>query len=493
MILFQRVLAAFMCVTCLGGSHAAARQNQPPNIILIVADDLGYNELGSYGQLKIKTPNLDRLAAEGMRFTQFYSGSPVCAPSRCTLLTGKHPGHALIRDNKEVGKWGPQEPEGQWPLAAKEITIAEMLKPAGYSSGAFGKWGLGGPGSQGHPNFQGFDSFYGYLCQRVAHNYYPTHLWRNHDVDILENNHYFPAHQRLKEELESEHEYARYSGGDYAPTQIAAEALNFIRKNKDGPFFLYYPTVIPHLALQAPQEFIDLYPRDWDDKHYLGNQGYLPTPRPNATYAAMITYMDYNIGLMLDLIDELGLTQNTIVIFTSDNGTTYAGGVDMKFFNSLGNLRGRKGDLYEGGIRVPFIARWPGHIPPGTVSDHLAAFWDIMPTLADLSGTQSPADADGLSFVPTLLGQSDQPQPEYLYWEFAGYGGQQAVRIGKYKAIRRDLKKGNKTFALYDLSQDIGEQNDIADQHPQIMAQVRQIVQKAREPSALFPLPVADD
>lgn len=493
MKLSPRVLAALFCITYLGVSPAAAAQIQPPNIILIVADDLGYNELGSYGQKKIKTPNLDRLAAEGMRFTQFYSGSPVCAPSRCTLLTGKHPGHAQIRDNKEVGKWGPEEPEGQWPLAAEETTIAEMLKPAAYISGAFGKWGLGGPGSQGHPNFQGFDNFYGYLCQRVAHNYYPTHLWRNHDVDVLDNNDYFPAHQRLKEPLESESEYARYSGGDYAPTEIAAEALNFIRDNKDGPFFLYYPTVIPHVALQAPQEFIDMYPRDWDEKHYLGNQGYLPTPRPNATYAAMITYMDHNIGLMLDLVNDLGLAENTVVIFTSDNGTTYAGGVDMKFFDSLGDLRGRKGDLYEGGIRVPLIARWPGKIKPGTVSDHLAAFWDIMPTIAELSGSKAPAQTDGLSFAPTLLGHANQPQPDYLYWEFPGYGGQQAVRFGNYKAIRRDMKKGNESIALYDLSQDIGEQNDIADRRPQIMQRVREIMKEAHEPSAMFPLPIADN
>jgi arylsulfatase A len=465
-----------------------------PNIVYILADDLGYRELGSYGQEKIRTPNLDRLAAQGMRFTQHYSGNPVCATSRCVLLTGKHPGHAFIRDNKEVGGWGPEEPEGQWPIPDEEYTIAEMLQEAGYVTGAFGKWGLGGPGSTGQPNNQGFDHFYGYLCQRVAHNYYPTHLWRNHDVDVQHNNRYFKAHQRLKEPLESDQAYYdRYNGGDYAPEEIANELLGFIRKNKDKPFFVYYPTVIPHVALQAPQAFIDQYPREWDDKPYLGNGGYLPHPRPRAAYAAMISYMDDNIGRIMDLLDELGLSDNTIVMFTSDNGTSYAGGVDMKFFNSLGELRGRKGDLYEGGIRVPMIARWPGQIEAGTTTDHLSAFWDVMPTLAELAGVAIPDSTDGVSFAPTLLGEGRQKIAPYLYWEFTGYGGQQVVRLGDWKGIRRNIKKKeNLAIELYNLVDDIGEKTDLARERPDIIARMESVMREARTPSALFPMKAID-
>ena len=504
--LFAMTIACLILVPCACGqdghrpelaatTRATLEENaRQPNIIYILADDLGYRELGSYGQTKIKTPNLDRLATQGMRFTQHYSGNPVCATARCVLLTGKHPGHAFIRNNKEVGGWGPEQPEGQWPLPSEEFTIAEMLHDAGYVTGAFGKWGLGGPGSTGHPNEQGFDHFYGYLCQRVAHNYYPTHLWRNHDVDVQHNNDYFSAHQKIDGPLATEEEYyERYDGGDYAPTEIAQEALAFIRKNKDRPFFLYYPTVIPHVALQAPRAFIDMYPREWDEKPYLGQGGYLPHPRPRAAYAAMISYMDDNIGRIMDLLDELGLAQNTIVMFSSDNGTSYAGGVDMKFFGSLGELRGRKGDLYEGGIRVPMIVRWPGRIEAGSQTDHLSAFWDVMPTLAELAGTEIPGSTDGVSFAPTLLGEGEQGIAPYLYWEFTGYGGQQVVRLGDWKGIRRDIvKKQNLEVELYNLADDVGETTNLAKEHPDIVARMESVMREARTPSALFPMKAID-
>ncbi len=415
---------------------------QQPNVVLIFADDLGWGELGAYGQAKIRTPNLDRLAAQGMRFTRAYSASPVCAPSRCALMTGMHTGHAAIRGNKEMGGWGPEEPEGQWPLPAGEVTLAERLRELGYQTGAFGKWGLGGPGSEGHPNRQGFDHFYGYLCQRVAHNYYPTHLWRNSDVDVLGGNDYFASHQRLDAPPADDDTYDRFRGGDYAPEEIADEAIAWLGRAIDNrrPFFLYYPSVIPHAALQAPQEFIDAYPPEWDPEPYLGHNGYLPTPRPHATYAAMISYLDHNVGRVLDLLDERGLADNTIVIFSSDNGTAPNGGVDRAFFESLHGLRGFKTNVYEGGIRVPLIVRWPGHIEAGAVRDHICALYDLFPTVMDLIGdVQPPAEGaiDGLSFAPTLLGRGEQQKHDYLYWEFPE-GGQEEPpqRQPQHRALR---------------------------------------------------------
>ncbi|MBK7406029.1 MAG: arylsulfatase [Phycisphaerales bacterium] len=384
----------------------------PPNIVFIMADDLGYGEVGCFGQKKIQTPNIDRLAAEGLRLTRHYSGSAVCAPTRCSLLTGRHTGHAVIRGNKEVGGWGPEDPEGQWPLPASEVTIAEVLKARGYATGAFGKWGLGGPGSEGHPCFQGFDHFYGYLCQRVAHNYYPTHLWRNHDVDVLGGNHYFSAHQRLKDKpLLADGSldpagFDQFRGKDYAPEEIITELLGWIRAqhrdNPDRPFFCYYPTIIPHVALQTLPEWTGRYPEDWDQTSYLGEQGYLPNARPHAAYAGVISYMDHNVGRILDLLDELGLTDNTIVVFTSDNGATYVGGVDRAFFDSHAGLRGQKGNLYEGGIRMPTVVRWPGHTTPGASDATPSYHPDWLPTLASIAGASAPADLDGTSLVPVL-------------------------------------------------------------------------------------------
>ena len=463
------------------------------NIIYILADDLGYHELGSYGQEKIRTPNLDRIAAEGMRFTRHYSGSPVCAPSRCVLMTGRHTGHASIRGNKEVGGWGPEEPEGQWPLPADDVTIAEMLSDAGYHTGAFGKWGLGGPGSEGHPNNQGFDHFYGYLCQRVAHNYYPTHLWRNHDVDVLHGNRHFRAHQRIAEPFADLAEYERYRGEDYAPEAIINEALDFVRRNHEAPFFLYYGSVIPHVALQAPAESVEAYPTAWDPVHYLGDRGYLPTPRPRATYAAMISYLDANVGRLLDLLDELGIADDTIVMFSSDNGTTFNGGCDRAFFNSLGDLRGTKCTVYEGGLRVPMLVRWPGVVEPGSTTGHVSAFQDVLPTLAAITGADVPAAIDGISFLPTLRGDdAAQRAHDHLYWEYPERRGEQAVIWGRYKGVRRALHDGELAVEVYDLEADPAESTDLASSLPEVAAKIEALMRASRHSNPLFPIAVLD-
>ncbi len=470
-------------------ARARRPRGRKPNIVFILADDLGYGELGCYGQEKIKTPNIDRLAAEGMRFTDAYAGSTVCAPSRCTLLTGKHTGHAFVRANYELGGWGPDEKEGQLPLPAGTVTLGGLLQEQGYATCAIGKWGLGGPGSTGEPNRQGFDHFYGYLCQRVAHNYYPTHLWRDGRKEMLPGNKWFSSHQKLKEPPADPSAYARFRGKRYAPDLMIDDALRFVRAHKDQPFFLYFATTVPHAALQVPEDSLAQYRGKFDDKPYLGQKSYLPNPEPRATYAAMVSRMDRDIGRLVRLIDELGLGEDTLIVFASDNGPTFNGGTDSKFFHSTGPLRGLKCDLYEGGIRVPLIARWTGHIKPGTTSDHVCAFWDVLPTLVDLTGGTPPADTDGISFLPTLLGRPGQKEHEYLYWEYIGRGGGQAVRMGRWKALRLGLRKNPEApIQLYDLATDIGETTDVADEHPEIVKRIAHIMKTARTPSKYFPL-----
>jgi len=468
-----------------------------PNIIYILADDLGYGELGCYGQEKIKTPNLDRLAAEGMKFSQHYSGSPVCAPSRCTLLTGKHTGHSQVRANDEMAElgdvWNDPRIEGQWPLTKNTDTIGTSLQSIGYTTSVIGKWGLGGPGSYGEPNKQGFDHWFGYLCQRQAHNYYPTHLWKNDKKFILEGNDYFSPHQKFSDKADPHdlNAYAQYSTKHYAPDLMAEEALNFIKSNKDNPFFLYFATPVPHVALQVPSDSLKKYDDAFPEAPYLGEKGYLPHPAPRAAYAAMISRMDRDIGRIMALLKELSLEKNTLVIFSSDNGPTYAGGVDYEFFKSAGPLRDLKGMLYEGGIRVPMIARWPGHIKSGTESAHISAFWDVMPTLCEIANAPIPPDTDGISFAPTLLGSGIQNKHAYLYWEFLSYGGQQAVRMGRWKGIRTGLKNidTDTTIQLYDLKNDIRESNNIAADNPEVVAKIKEIMQSARTKSARFPFP----
>ena len=469
-------IGVVLLVSSLLGCQPEVRS---PHIIYILADDLGYNEVGAYGQSIIQTPTLDQLAADGIRFTQHYSGSPVCAPSRGSLLTGKHTGNAYIRDNYEMGGWGPNEPEGQLPLPDAEITIAELLKPLGYKTGFVGKWGLGGPDSEGHPVRQGFDLFYGYLCQRVAHNYYPTHLWHNEEPDSLDGNTYFAAHQRIDEPLESnEAYYERFTGAQYAPDLMLSSALEFIKSNKNDPFFLVFATPVPHLALQVPLESLIQYD-DLDERGaYLGNKGYLPHPKPLAAYAGMISRMDRDIGQILALVDDLGLTDNTIIMFSSDNGTTYTGGVDADYFNSVGELRGLKGSVFEGGIRVPMIVKWPNNIAAGTTSGHISAFWDVMPTIAEIAGATVPDDIDGLSFLPTLTGNvSDQRKHESLYWEYHAFGGMQAVRMGDWKGVRREIRRQEDApIELYNLTDDIQESKDVSKENPETVELVRSIM-----------------
>lgn len=464
---FLSQLALLPMVPALSGMSFS--KSKKPNIILIVADDLGYSDLGCYGQKKIKTPNIDRLAAEGMKFTDHYSGSPVCAPSRCVLMTGKHTGHSFIRNNREIDR------EGQTPIPSESLTIAKVLKAKSYATGCVGKWGLGYPGSDGDPLNQGFDMFFGYNCQRQAHYYYPTYLWKNDKKIELPGN-------------------DKRTGKIYSADLMKDEVLNFVRENKNGPFFLYWPTPVPHVSLQVPEDSLDEYRGKWDEKPYKGGH-YTGHKTPRAAYAAMITRMDRDIGELMSLLEELSLEKDTLVIFTSDNGATTAGGVDAKFFNSVGPLRGRKGKLYEGGIRVPFVARWPKQIAPKTTSSHVSAFWDILPTLADVAGDRSPGDIDGISFAPTLLGKSNQKTHEHLYWEFPAksYGGQVAVRMGHWKGIRSKLiKNPNAKVELYDLKNDIAENNDLAGQHPEIVQRIEQIMKNERVPSKVFPFAAID-
>jgi len=456
----------FLKVTALaalgGKALAAGSRAKKPNIIFIMADDLGYAELGCYGQQKIETPHIDRLAREGMRFTDYYTGSAVCAPARCTLMTGLHGGHAYVRSNMEVGGW--ETFKGQLPLPAETVTVAELLKAQGYATGAFGKWGLGAVGSTGDPLNQGFDRFFGYNCQRHAHNLYPRFLISDREEMPLAGN------------------TRGLTGQSYAPQAIADELLKFIRAHKDKPFFAYYPTVIPHLALQAPPEAIDRYKGRWPETPYTGNS-YLPHPTPRACYAAMISFLDRQVGRVMDLLQQEGLDDNTVVFFTSDNGTTMLKAqVDYEFFESVGPLRGLKGSLYEGGIRVPMIARWPGKIAAGAVTDHAAAHYDVMATLMDLVGTSTPAETDSVSFLPTLQSRSGaQKEHEYLFWDFSGYGGQLAVRMGNWKGVKQGLGKDpDAPLELYDLKNDIGEQRNVAGEHPDVAARIEAIMREAR-------------
>ncbi len=471
-----------LLVLCLVACQQPA--DEPPNIIYFLADDLGYGEVGAYGQEIIQTPHLDRLAAEGLRFTQHYSGSPVCAPSRCTLLTGRHTGHCYVRDNFELGGFADEEEHGQLPLRKGAFTLGRMLQNAGYATAIVGKWGLGGPGSTGVPNQQGFDFFYGYLDQKQAHNYYPTHLWRNTVWDTLRNP-YFHPHQRFEgDDLYDPSAYDRYKGVDYAPDLMMEEAEAFIRANAAGPFFLYVPHVVPHLALQVPDEALAAYDGVFDEEPYPGGQGYLPHIRPKSAYAAMITRMDAHLGRLMAVLEELGLADNTLVMFSSDNGPTYVGSVDVELFDSAGGLRGGKGEVYEGGIRVPMIAYWPGRIAPGTTTDHVSAFWDIIPTVADLAGITVDVALDGKSFLPVLLGEP-APPPSEMYWEYHGrsWQGAQAVRLGDWKGVRLGGRAdANAPIALYDLAADPAETTDVAAAHPDVVVEI-DAVMRSRSPS----------
>ena len=464
-----------------------------PNIIYFLADDLGYGEIGVQGQKIIKTPNIDALAEQGLRFTQHYTGAPVCAPARSVLLTGQHTGHTYVRGNDEMKEKGDvwnyikasNDPnlEGQRPLPANTITIGKLLQKAGYKTGVFGKWGLGGPGSEGVPGKQGFDRFYGYNCQRQAHNLYPAHLWEDDHKDPL-NNELISSHTGLDKDADPNDPaaYAKFEQKDYAPEKIHEKALEFIRDNDGQPFFLYYASPLPHLPLQIPSEYTAQYEGLIEEVGpYTGEKGYFPNQHPRAAYAAMISYLDAQLGELISLLKEKGIYENTLIIFTSDNGPSYTGGVDFEYFNSsqpFSNGYGRtKGFVYEGGIRVPMIASWAGKIKPGASTDHISAFYDVMPTLCELTGIDIPKETDGISFAPTLFEQK-QKKHDFLYWEFPSYQGQQAVRMGKWKGIRKDIFKGNLTLELYDLEKDPQELHDIASQNPKIVAKIQNIMKK---------------
>lgn len=448
----------------------AVTNTPPPNIIYILADDLGYGDVGFNGQTKFSTPNIDRLAKEGLVFTQHYSGNTVCAPSRSCLMTGLHTGHTPVRGNKEV------RPEGQYPLPAETRTVAEMLQERGYVTGAFGKWGLGFPGSSGDPINQGFDRFFGYNCQRLGHNYYPYYLWDNQEKLELKNN---EGHQT----------------GTYAPELIHEQTLAFLEENKDQPFFLFVPSIIPHAELFAPEAYMEKFrgkfPQETpyegvdDGENYrLGPYG--SQEEPHAAFAAMVTLLDDQVGEIVTKVKELGLAENTLIIFTSDNGPHREGGADPDYFDSNGPLKGYKRDLYEGGIRVPTVAYWPGKVKPGQ-TDHISAFWDFLPTVAELTGAPVPAGIDGISYLPTLTGEGKQAQHDYLYWEFHERGGRLAIRKGKWKGVRYEvLKDPDSPLELYDLSQDIGEENNVAARHPEIAAELDSLLRQARTPSEVF-------
>lgn len=473
---------ATIALVILVNESFAQKESSRPNIIYILADDLGYGDIGCYGQKYIKTPYIDRLAAEGIRFTQHYTGAPVCAPARCCLLTGKNAGHAFVRDNLELKDDDPFK-IGQTPLPDETFTIAKMLKKSGYSTAIIGKWGLGSIASSGAPNKQGFDFFYGYADQVHAHNHYPDFLWRNDKQESIPGN-VLTVHPKIDKSLTvDKNEYKKYIGTHYSLDLMADEAVKFIGENRNNPFFLYLAFVTPHKALQVPVESLEMYNGKFDEQPYDGKASYTPHPRPLSAYAAMITRMDSKVGAILQKLKELGIDDNTIVMFSSDNGPAGGGGLNNKFFNSSGGLRGMKAQVYEGGIREPFIVRWPGIVSPGKTSGHVSAQYDLMATLAELTG-QKLNETDGISFLPTLRGETkNQKQHEFLYWEFTSGGGQYAIRMGDWKGIRTGVSKNsNSLWEVYNLSSDKTETTNVASQYPELVEKFRQIVNQ-RTPS----------
>ncbi|MBI9017590.1 MAG: sulfatase-like hydrolase/transferase [Phycisphaerae bacterium] len=434
-------------------SNSATVGRKLPNIIYILADDLGFADLGCYGQKLVKTPNLDKMAAEGMKFTSHYAGSTVCAPSRCVLMTGLHTGHCYIRGNATL------------PLRDSDVTVAELCKKSGYATGCFGKWGLGEAGTTGHPNNQGFDLFYGYLNQSNAHHYYPNYIYRDGQREYLNGEH-------------------------YTHDMFASEAVRFIKDNKDKPFFLYLPFTIPHAELVLPEDkIIDEYQElGWPETPYgsaTSHYGYQETPK--AAFAAMVTRLDRDCGKILDLLKELKIDDNTLVIFTSDNGPHQEGGAAPTFFDSNGIYRGIKRDLYEGGVREPMIAWWPGKIKPGSETDHISAFEDFMPTVAEMIGQKIPENIDGVSYLPTILGKGTQVQKDYVYWEFFEGGGKQAIRQGKWKGVRLNMSTVvDPPVQLYDLDADPGETNNIASSNSTKAEELRELMKQAHVKSPNF-------
>lgn len=420
-----------------------------PNIIFILCDDIGYGDLGCYGQEVIPTPRLDRLASESMRFTQCYTGSSICAPSRSVLMTGLHSGHTRVRDNFGiVGGVGDQK---RVPLEPEDFTVAEMLKGAGYATGITGKWGLGEPDTMGIPTRKGFDEWFGYLNQRNAHTYYPPYLWHNEEKVILEGN----------QDGEK---------NDYSHDMIFDFARDFIRKSSDGPFFLYLPWTLPHGGYEIPDAGA------WDDR---------PWGDDEKVYAAMITKIDTQVGQIVDLLRELDIEDDTLLFFGSDHGAARR----WEPFNSCGPLRGQKGTMYEGGLRTPMIAHWPAHIPAGAVSDCVWNYADVMATVADAVGIDPPDNTDGVSILPILLGESQDLGDRYLYWERFGGGFKQAVRWRNWKAVRNPSPRlFDEPLELYDLDSDIGEENNVADKHSDVVATIEHFMEEARSDSPNWPV-----
>lgn len=448
-------MKSFFCAffALLIGSTSSATEK--PNIIYILADDLGVGDVGVYGQSLLKTPRIDQLASEGMRFTQHYSGSSSCAPTRSCLMTGQHTGHTRVRSN------------GDGPLLPGDITIGEVLKEVGYKTAAIGKWGVGEIETSGVPWEQGFDYFFGYLNQRNAHHHYPPFLWRN-DEQML-----YPGNPEMRTH--------------YSHDEFTREALTFIQENKDEPFFLYVPYTLVHVDLDVPANSMEPWIGKIEETEPYGTPGgqhYIYQENPHAAFAGMVSRLDRDVGRIVDLVDELGIAENTIVMFSSDNGPTFAGGADPDFFDGNGDLRGKKFEFYEGGIRCPMIARWPGTVEAGSVTDHVSAQWDLLPTVAELTGAEAPEGIDGVSFLPTLhQNDSEQKQHNHLYWETPDKKGWQAVRKGNWKGHHIGTRTPGKTVVeLYDLATDEAEENNVADQHPEIVAEMTKLFEEGRTP-----------
>ena len=491
-------LTGIAAVTLAGCSGINQGISKKPNIVFILADDLGYTDLSCYGQKITETPNIDSLAANGIRFSQYYCGSPVSAPSRCVLLTGMHTGHSFIRGNHEWPERGDvwnfstveENPslEGQFPLPAETVTFSKLLQKAGYKTACIGKWGLGAPFSDGAPDRQGFDLFFGYNCQRQAHTYYPAHLWRNEKKVQLDNEFVAPHTRKLDGDgdLFNPESYRRYNQAQYSPELMLNEALSFIDSVQGTPFFLYYTTTIPHVPLQAPAEWVDKYRKKIGDENpYPGDKGYFPCRYPLATYAAMVSYLDSQVGLIVEKLKKMGIYENTIIIFSSDNGPVTDGGSVSEFFgNAKPFNQGAdhlKGSVYEGGIHVPLIISWPGNIEKPGVSNHICAAWDIFPTICDISGSEYPDSLDGLSLLPSITGKGNQATHEYLYWEYPEKRGQQAVRLGNWKGIRDSTRNSNMKIRLYNLENDLTEDKDVSGIYPEIVSEIEQIMLKEHQ------------
>ena len=471
-------ITAFVSQSC--DSTPGTDKDNLPNIVYILADDLGIGDLGCYGQKVIKTPNIDQLAASGIQFRNHYSGSTVCAPSRSVLMTGMHTGHTYIRDNRG----GLNGEEGQTAIEANAFTIAELLKQKGYATGAFGKWGLGFVGTSGDPNKQGFDTFFGYNCQAVAHRYYPEYLWHNDKKVFLPGNDWTNT-------------------VTYAADVIHKKAIEFIEENADRPFFLFYPSTIPHAELLVPDdEIFARHSGKYDEIPFtvekakkgasygpeISITAYCPQEQPKATYASMVERLDKHVGEVMAKLKELGIDKNTLIIFTSDNGVHSEGGLNPEFFDSNSKYRGYKRDLYEGGIKTPMVAMWPGKIKAGSTTSHISAFWDVFPTIAEIVRTKSPENIDGISFLPTLLASADQKTHDYLYWEFHAMNGKQAIRQGNWKAVRLNvLTKAQSVTELYNLDEDPSETTNLASSYPEKVKEMELLMDKAHTESELFP------